>query len=182
MTDKTTLVSALDAARDALLWKLDGLSERDQRRPLTPTGTNLLGLVKHVALVESGYFGDVFGRPFPERVDGAHPDDPPNADMYAAEHESAADVLALFDRVRAHADATIAALDLDATGRVAWWPAERADVTLGRILVHVVAEEHRHAGASPPRSAVAPRHTTATSPLARQGGSCWWSAARLLGR
>ena len=52
----------------ALLWKLDGLSEYDVRRPLVPTGTNLLGLVKHVASVASGYFGDTFGRPFAEAL------------------------------------------------------------------------------------------------------------------
>ena len=48
---------------DAMRWKLEGLSEYDLRRPLTPTGTSLLGIVKHVAWVELGYFGDVFGRP-----------------------------------------------------------------------------------------------------------------------
>lgn len=51
--------------RQALVWKLDGLSEYDVRRPLTATGTNLLGLVKHVATCEAWYFGEVFGRPFP---------------------------------------------------------------------------------------------------------------------
>ena len=68
MTDesKATLKQYLQRSRDALLWKLDGISEYDVRRPLVPTGTNLLGLVKHVAGVESGYFGATFGRPFPE--------------------------------------------------------------------------------------------------------------------
>ncbi|MDA8324536.1 MAG: DUF664 domain-containing protein, partial [Actinomycetota bacterium] len=55
---KTDLRRYLQQARDAVLWKLDGLSEYDARRPLVPTGTNLLGLVKHLALVEFGYFGD----------------------------------------------------------------------------------------------------------------------------
>ena len=63
---KADLHRYLQVARDALLWKLDGLSEYDVRRPLVPTGTNLLGLVKHVASVEAGYLGDTFGRPFPE--------------------------------------------------------------------------------------------------------------------
>ena len=49
--------------REAMLWKLDGLSEYDVRRPMVPTGTNLLGLVKHLASVELGYFGETFGRP-----------------------------------------------------------------------------------------------------------------------
>ncbi|HEY5979209.1 MAG TPA: DUF664 domain-containing protein [Microlunatus sp.] len=64
MTDtKTELRWYLQSARDALLWKLDGLSEYDVRRPLTPTGTNLLGLVKHASYVEVGYLADSFGRP-----------------------------------------------------------------------------------------------------------------------
>ncbi len=40
---KTTLQRYLDLAWDALLWKLEGVDEYDARRPLTPTGTNLLG-------------------------------------------------------------------------------------------------------------------------------------------
>jgi Protein of unknown function (DUF664) len=45
-----------------LLWKLEGLPEYDARRPLTPTSPNLLGLVKHLAVWEFRYFGEVFGR------------------------------------------------------------------------------------------------------------------------
>jgi hypothetical protein len=66
MTDtdaKADLQRYLQVAREALLWKLEGLSEYDVRGPLTPTGTNLLGLVKHLAYVEMGYFGVTFGRP-----------------------------------------------------------------------------------------------------------------------
>ncbi len=65
---KADLQRYLQSARDALVWKLEGLSEYDVRRPLTPTGTNILGLVKHAAGVELGYFGDTFGRPFGEVV------------------------------------------------------------------------------------------------------------------
>jgi Protein of unknown function (DUF664) len=60
---KADLRRYLQQERDALLWKLEGLSEYDIRRPMVPTGTNLLGLVKHVAFVEFGYFGDTLGRP-----------------------------------------------------------------------------------------------------------------------
>lgn len=65
MTDndpKTVLLMYLNRVRDAVAWKLEGLSEYDARRPLTATGTNMLGVVKHLALVELGYFGEVFGR------------------------------------------------------------------------------------------------------------------------
>ncbi len=136
----------LQIARDALLWKLDGLSEYDVRRPLTPTGTNLLGLVKHVASVEFGYFGDIFGRPTDEPLPWYAEDAEPNADMWATADETREQVIGLYHRAWAHADATIDALPLDAPGRVPHWPDERARVTLHQILVHVIAETHRHAG------------------------------------
>jgi hypothetical protein len=43
-------------------------------------------------------------------------------------------------------DATIDALDLHAPGLVPWWRPETRNVTLHRILIHVIAETHRHAG------------------------------------
>ncbi|GAA2019471.1 DinB family protein [Pseudokineococcus marinus] len=143
---KDVLHDYLRQGRDVVLWKLEGLPERDVRRPMTPTGTNLLGLVKHLAGVEAGYLGVVFGRPFPEPLPWMDPDAEPDADLWATAEESPAAVVALYRRVHAHADATIDALPLDAPGEVPWWrPGARA-VTLQRVLVHLVAETHRHAG------------------------------------
>ncbi len=142
---KHILQRYLAVARDALLWKLDGLSEYDVRRPLTPTGTNLLGLVKHVASVELGYFGDCFGRPSGIPLPWFDDDAEPNADMWATPDETRDQILDLYARARAHTDATIRELDLDAAGRVPWW-GEHGDVTLHQILVHMIAETHRHAG------------------------------------
>jgi hypothetical protein len=144
-TPKDDLHRYLRTGREALVWKLDGLDDYDVRRPLVPTGTNLLGLVKHLALVEWGYFALTFNRPLPD-VPAWFDDESPNADMWAAADESREEILTLYRRVAAHSDATITALDLDATGRVPWWPPERREVTLHRLLVHVVAETHRHAG------------------------------------
>ncbi|NEE04653.1 DinB family protein [Phytoactinopolyspora halotolerans] len=143
---KADLHRYLQVAREALLWKLEGLSEYDVRRPLTPTGTNLLGLVKHLAGVESGYFGHVFDRPFPEPLPWMDDDAEPNADMWAAATESREQIVALYHRVWEHADATIADLPLDAIGSVPWWPEDRREVTLHRVLIHVIAETNRHAG------------------------------------
>ncbi|MFD7711186.1 DinB family protein [Streptomyces sp. NPDC059785] len=147
---KADLLRYLQEARDALLWKLEGLSEYDVRRPLTPTGTNLLGLVKHVAGVELGYFGDTFGRPY---FDGEEPpawwytrDAEPNADMWATAEESREDIVGLYRRAWAHSDATVRALELDAIGHVPWWPAERRTVTLHHIMVRVLSDTQRHAG------------------------------------
>src|SRR4051812_49274063 len=101
---KATLHRYLTQGRDALLWKLDGLSEYDVRRPLTPTGTNLLGLLKHVGSVAVGYFGDTFdrpsGEPLPWIAEGAHPND----DMWARPDESREDIIGFYDRAWAHAD------------------------------------------------------------------------------
>jgi uncharacterized damage-inducible protein DinB len=149
MTDagaKADLQRYLQRGRDAMLWKLEGLEEYDARRPMTPTGTNLLGLVKHLAYVELGYFGDTFGRPFPGPQPWLDEDADPTADLWATAEESREEIVALYRQAWAHADATIQALPLEAAGRVPWWQGDRAAVTLHQILVHVVAETHRHAG------------------------------------
>jgi len=135
----------LRLAREALLWKLEGLSEYDVRRTLTPTGTNLLGLVKHVATVEAGYLGGAFNRPFAEPMPWIEDDAEPNADMWATLGESRAEIIDLYHRVGAHSEATLEALPLDAVGRVPWW-GENGEVTLQQILVHLIAETNRHAG------------------------------------
>jgi len=143
---KADLHRYLQAGREALLWKLDGLSEYDIRRPLTPTGTNLLGLVKHVASVELGYFGDTFGRPAGEPLPWFEDGEEPNADMWATADESREQIVGLYHRAWKYSDATIDALPLDAIGHVPWWPGEHSEVTLHRILVHMIAETERHAG------------------------------------
>jgi len=143
---KADLHRYLQAAREALLWKLDGLSEYDVRRPMVPTGTNLLGLVKHAASVELGYFGDTFGRSLGEPLPWWKDDAEPNADMWATADESREQIIELYHRAWRHSDATIDTLSLEAIAHVPWWPEDRSEVTLHRILVHVIAETNRHAG------------------------------------
>jgi hypothetical protein len=143
---KSTLHRYLQVAREALLWKLDGLSEYDIRRPVVPTGTNLLGLVKHVASVELGYFGPTFDRPFDFELPWYDDDAEPNADMWATADQSREEIVDLYRRAWAHSDGTIETLELDSIGRVAWWPDDRAEVSLHTILVHMIAETNRHAG------------------------------------
>jgi hypothetical protein len=145
-TAKTHLHRALQQAREAVLWKIDGLGEYDARRPLTPTGTNLLGLVKHLAFVEVGYFADTFDRPMPGGPRWPDLDDDLTADLWTTAGESREELVATYRRTIAHADTTITELALDAEGHVAHWPVERNPVTLHGMLVHVVAETQRHAG------------------------------------
>ncbi len=140
---KAHLHGKLRAAREALVWKLDGLSEYDIRRPLTPTGTNLLGLVKHNAIWDARYFGDVFRRPFPEPL--PRWDDPATefADHWATESESRLEIVDLSRRVWAHSDATIETLQLGDTGYVPWWQEE---VPLFNVIAARLVDSVRHAG------------------------------------
>lgn len=147
MDGKAALHHYLKASRESLLWKVEGLSERDLRMPRTPTGTNLIGLVKHAANGEIWYFGDAFGREWPtseERITDEDETDP-QADFYATEHETCEGIVDFYQRVWAFSDATIEELPLDAPGRVPWW-SDSSPVTLERVLVHVLVDLARHVG------------------------------------
>jgi hypothetical protein len=137
--EKTSLQASLDRHRDAVLWKLEGLGDAELRRPMTPSGTNLLGMVKQLAAVEYGWFCQTFGRaiepmPFDENDD--------NADRRVRPDETTLDILAFYTRARAAADQAIAEVDLEETG-TAWFGDA---VSLRWVLIHMVEETARHAG------------------------------------
>ncbi|MET9922540.1 DinB family protein [Streptomyces sp. NPDC006435] len=141
---KNNLHGRLRRDREALLWKLDGLSEYDVRRPLTATGTNLLGLVKHVATVEARYFGEVFDRPSPEPLPRWQDSD--GSDLWAAGDETRDQIIGFYRRTWEHSDATIDALPLDAPGHVPWWPEPYPNTNLFAVMTHVLSESVRHTG------------------------------------
>jgi len=140
---KAHLHDHLRWVREALVWKLDGLSEYDIRRPLTSTGTNLLGLIKHNAMWDSRYFGEVFDRPYPEPLPRWDDQTASGTDHWANERETRAEIVGLYQRVWSHSDATIEALDLGARGYVPWWQDE---VPLFNVMVHCLSDTTRHAG------------------------------------
>jgi uncharacterized damage-inducible protein DinB len=143
---KATLQRYLARERAALLSKVEGLGEHDARRPMTRTGTNLLGLVKHVASVQVGYLHEIFGRTHDLEMPWFAEDAEVNADLWVTADESREEILDLFRRSSALCDATVAELDLDARGEVPWWPPERRVITLHQALVHVLDEVAHHAG------------------------------------
>ena len=137
--EKESLHTSLDRHRDAVLWKLEGLGDDDLRRAMTPSGTNLLGLVKHLAAVEYNWFCETFGReteplPFDE--------DDPDADLRVRPDESTEDVLAFYARARAAADKAIEEVGLEQTG-TAWFGDA---VTMRWVLIHMIEETARHNG------------------------------------
>lgn len=137
--EKENLVALLNRHRDAVLWKLEGLDEEQLRRAVLPSGTSLLGLVKHLGSVEQGWLCATFGRPTRDLPDV---DADPEADMRAEPGETAADVLTFYARSRAMADVVIVELDVTDTGTA--WSGET--VSLRWVLLHVIAEVARHAG------------------------------------
>ncbi len=151
----TTLPSPLGAdlqgylqqGRDAMLRALDGLDDHAVRRPMTPSGTNLLGLVKHLVGLELAYLGDSVGRPAPVTLpwfeDGSVWD---GADMWALAEEPREWIVDLYRTAWRHADESIAELPLDAPASVSWWPEERRSSTFGHLLARMVAETAQHAG------------------------------------
>jgi uncharacterized damage-inducible protein DinB len=137
--EREVLQVALDRHRDVVLWKLQGLDDEQLRRVLTPSGTSLLGLVKHLAAVEYAWFCETFGRdtealPFV--------DDDPDADLRVEAEESTADIIAFYGRARAAADKVISEVELEETG-TAWFG---DPVSMRWVLVHMLEETARHAG------------------------------------
>ena len=137
--EKESLHAALDRHRDVVLWKLQGLDDEQLRRRITPSGTNLLGLVKHLASVEYGWFCETFGRasdaiPFDESN--------PDADMRAEPHETTQAIVEYYGRARAAADHAIEELDVEDLG-TAWYG---ETVSLRWVLIHMIEETARHAG------------------------------------
>ena len=137
----------LQEGRDCVVRSLEGLPEYDARRPLVPSGSNLLGLVKHLTGIELGYLGACVGRPssvaLPWEDDGSVWE---GADMWATPDQSRGYLLGLYHRAWQHSDESLATIPLDAPASVAWWPEERRQTTFGHLVVRVVAETAQHAG------------------------------------
>jgi hypothetical protein len=144
---KSELHRKLQEARSGLLSRLEGLDEYGLRWPMTQTGTNLLGLVKHLTGNECMYLGDSFQRPAPVALpwvdDGSIWQ---GADMWATPDESSEYLIGLYRRACEHSDQTIADLHLDTPGSVPHWPEDRRQTTLGVLLIRMVVETAQHAG------------------------------------
>ena len=139
-SEKETLLAFLDNNRAIMVWKLDGLSEGDARRPVVRSGTNMLGLVKHLAWVERWWFEDNFaGR----EVDFPWSDDDPDADFRVEAEESIADIVTLYEVSVADSNEIIDSADLDDLAAVSRDGVSRS---LRWIVGHMVEETARHAG------------------------------------
>ncbi|MBB6569005.1 DinB family protein [Kribbella sandramycini] len=144
---KMVLQGYLQETRGRMLAKLEGVSEYDRRRPVVPSGTNLLGLVKHLIGIEYVYLGTSVGRPpaemLPWDADGSVWE---GADMWALPTESTEWLTGLYREACAHSDRSIAELELDTPAEVPHWAEGKRRTTFGALLVRVVDETAGHAG------------------------------------
>jgi len=137
--EKESLHASLRRHRAAVSWKLEGLDDDQLRQELVPSGSSLLGLAKHLAAVEYGWFCHTFGR---ETEPLPLVDDDPMADMRAGPGETTDDILAFYARAQAAADQVIDELDVEHIGTS--WAGEQ--VSMRWVLIHLVEETARHAG------------------------------------
>jgi len=125
-----------------LLGKVDGLSDGDLRRPLTPSGMSLLGLVKHLAYVERWWFQVVFAGadvPFPWT------DEDPDADWRPEPNETAAGIFDLYRSEVARSRAILAGAGLDDLAKEPHHP-RHGSQSLRWIVIHMIEETARHNG------------------------------------
>ena len=135
---RETLAGFLDFLRATLLWKVDGLSDADLRRPLVPSGVTLLGMVKHLAHVERWWFRRVFAG---EDVTFPWNEADPDAEWRVEPGETTEAILTLYRDECARSRAIVTAASWDDLACQ-----ERTDHTLGWILTHMVEETARHCG------------------------------------
>ena|SRR5690349_16500470 len=138
--ERDALTQQLDFHRATLLRKLEGLDEDQLRRPMTASGLSLLGLVKHLAETEHGWFLNIYGglaEPDLFSSDG-HPD----ADFRVGPDETADALVGQYLRTCERARAVVAAGGLD---DVVATPSG-AEANLRAILVHMIQETARHNG------------------------------------
>lgn len=132
--------------REAVFWKLKGLDDYELRRPLTSTGSNLLGIVKHQATVELGYFSEVCGRAQPVPTPWMGPNMGFEEDMYATAEQSKEEIFSLYRTAGENTETAVAELGLDAPATVPWWSQDQRRTNLRRLMVHILTETARHLG------------------------------------
>ena len=154
---------------------VDGLSEYELRHPMTPTGTNLLGVVKHLIGIEAGYLGACLNRPFDQPLPWIDDDAAgPNRDMWATVDESAAHLVDLYRQACDHSDAVLAELGPEAAACVPWWPEGSRVTTAGALLSRVLKDTAMHAGQLQILRELADGRAGADR--ADAGDDAWWSA------
>ena len=138
--EKEVLAGFLDHYRAAMLGVCQGLSDEDLRRSVVPSVTTLLGIVKHLAYVERGWFQEnVANEPF----DYPFPEDDPDADFRVENDETADEIFELY---RAACERSREALAMASLDDPILNPKRSRDYNVRWVVVHMIEETARHVG------------------------------------
>lgn len=137
-TEKAAMAEVLDTYRDIAIWKVDGLSKEDAVRPMVPSGTSLLGIVKHLAYVERWWFQAVLAK---RDVEFPDTEDDPDAEWRVEEDESVQDIVDFYNAECAISREVMTGLSLDAE-----YERRTGTTTARKIILHMIEEIARHVG------------------------------------
>lgn len=135
----------LEHHRGILIWKCEGLSaEQLRQRAVPPSALSLLGLVRHMAEVERGWFRQVFlGEDVPDLYDRSTDED---ADFNDVDQADLAEAFSAFERECAASRQVVAqAPSLDVLSKQAS-PRTGQPFSLRWIVTHMIEEYARHTG------------------------------------
>lgn len=134
-----TIERVLDHYRGAIVWKLSGVAEDEARRAMVPSGTSLLGIVKHLGYTEREWFqGAIAGRDLLLPFDDENPD----GDWVLEDDDNVASIIAFYE-AECEASRAVASSITDPATLVPW---DDGEVSVRRVVVHMLEETARHAG------------------------------------
>jgi uncharacterized damage-inducible protein DinB len=139
-TEKEVLGGFLDHYRHTLLDICEGLSEEQLRRPMVPSGTSLLSILKHLAFVERGWFQENVAN---EQYDYPFDTGDPDAEFRIEDGETGDDIFELYRQACARSRQALEAVSLD---DMVQHPDRSADYNVRWVVVHMIEETARHAG------------------------------------
>lgn len=140
--EREMLEGFLNYYRETLIWKLEGLDREQATRRLVPSETTLLGMVKHLASVERGWFR--IGMDGEEIDHLYYTDEDPNGDFRIEPDETIESVVAVYREECAAADRAAAKYGLDDLARRVVPGRHRR--SLRWIYLHMIEETARHCG------------------------------------
>jgi uncharacterized damage-inducible protein DinB len=144
-----TLLGFLDFQRATLAWKCSGLDADGLRATVGASSMTLGGLLKHLALVEDGWFSrSLHGQERQPPWNTVDWDADPDWDWHSAAEDTPEQLLALWqeavDRSRRLTAESLADGGLDRLARRTW--PDGTAPSLRWILVHMIEEYARHNG------------------------------------
>lgn len=137
--ENETLARYLETYRDVIVFKVEGVDRTAAVKPMVPSGTSLLGIVKHMAYVERWWFQSVMGK---RDVEFPWSDEDEDGDWRIEEGESVEAIIRLYENECAESRLIVdqvASLD-------ELFPRGDEEISARRILIHMIEETARHAG------------------------------------